>query len=202
MTLFDDFFRSIDIAKQRVLDIREEIMPVIVSLCTEIPLLSHIDTRRIRLFATQARTNSKHGFYAKIVPMRFPDGKPFRIRRTHTEEIPQIPGPDGDMLYLIYLYVPRFLEVTTEEKLLTLVHELYHISPECDGTIRKVGRGAHGHSREAFNNMLKPMVREYLHHHKPDELPILLKEKYSTIQKQYEICYPSLPMPKIHLQRV
>ncbi|MEI6521751.1 MAG: putative metallopeptidase [bacterium] len=202
MSLFDDFFRTKEPPKKQIIDVREEIMPVIVSLVKDIPLLSHIDTRRIRLYATQARTDSKHGSYAKIVPMRFPDGKPSRTKKTHTETIQQISGPDGDILYLIYLYVPRFLEVTLEEKMLTLIHELYHISPACDGTIRKVGRGAHGHSRESFNNMLKPIVREYLLHHKPEDITILLREKYSTIEKQYEITYPSLPMPKIRVHRL
>lgn len=201
MTLFDDFFKP-KASNKKVLNVRDEIMPVIESLCRDIPLLSHIDTRRIRLYATQTRVNSKHGYYAKIVPMRFPDGKPFRIKRTHTESIQQIVGPDGEILYLIYLYVPRFLEVPLEDKMLTLIHELYHISPNCDGTIRKVGRGTHGHSREAFNNMLKPLVKEYLHHHKTEEITILLREKYSDIQKQYEISFPSLPMPKIKVHRV
>jgi hypothetical protein len=201
MNLFDDFFRPKEVAK-KIVDVREEIMPIIISLCKDVPLLSHIDPRRIRLYATQARTNSKHGYYAKIVPMRFPDGKPSRTKKTHIETIQQIPGPDGDILYLIYLYVPRFLEVTLEEKMLTLIHELYHISPTCDGTIRKVGRGAHGHSRESFNNMLKPIVRQYLSQHTPESLPILLREKYSKIEKEYEISYPSLPMPKIKVQRL
>ena len=108
MSLFDDFFRTKEPPKKQIIDVREEIMPVIVSLVKDIPLLSHIDTRRIRLYATQARTDSKHGSYAKIVPMRFPDGKPSRTKKTHTETIQQISGPDGDILYLIYLYVPRF----------------------------------------------------------------------------------------------
>ncbi len=200
MSLFDDFF-SPKKTEKTILNIRDEIMPVLIDLCAKIPLLSHIDTKRIRLYATQTRTNSKHGYYAKIVPMRFPDGKPVRVKKTHSETIQQITSPDGDILYLIYLYVPRFLEVTLEEKILTLVHELYHINPKCDGTIRAVGRGAHGHSREAFNNMLKPMVREYLLHYRTDKLSILLTEKYSAIQKQYEISYPALPMPKITIER-
>ena len=45
------------------------------------------------------------------------------------------------------------------ERLLTLVHELYHISPRCDGDLRRFkGRNhAHGHSRKAYDAMLAPV---------------------------------------------
>ncbi len=68
------------------------------------------------------------------------------------------------MLYVIYFLVPRFLNLPLREKLITVFHELYHISPDFDGDIRRFpGRNyAHGSSRKKFNAFIGKLVESYL----------------------------------------
>jgi hypothetical protein len=60
--------------------------------------------------------------------------------------------------------LPRFLDQTFEEKLVTVFHELYHISPACDGDIRRFpGRNyAHGSSTRSYNALMGKLVDAYL----------------------------------------
>ena len=59
-----------------------------------------------------ARNTSLNGIYAKIVPMRFPDGSYVKIHHGKKYLLPQISTKDGDVLYLIYIYFPRFFFTT------------------------------------------------------------------------------------------
>jgi hypothetical protein len=69
-----------------------------------------------------------------------------------------------DILYVIYFLVPRFLNLPFREKLITIFHELYHISPEFDGDIRRFpGKNyAHGSSRKRYNALMASFVEGYL----------------------------------------
>jgi hypothetical protein len=69
-----------------------------------------------------------------------------------------------DILYVIYFLVPRFLNLPLREKLITIFHELYHISPEFDGDIRRFpGKNyAHGSSRKRYNALMASLVEDYL----------------------------------------
>lgn len=73
------------------------------------------------------------------------------------------------MLYVIAFCLPRFLDQPFEDKLITIFHELYHISPVFDGDLRRhPGRYAvHSHSKACYDTHMQDLVREYLHAH-PD----------------------------------
>jgi hypothetical protein len=66
--------------------------------------------------------------------------------------------------YLITWSLPRFLNQCFEEKFLALFHELYHISPSFDGSLRCLpgARAWHGRSRVAFHQQFLPRVEGYL----------------------------------------
>jgi predicted metallopeptidase len=68
------------------------------------------------------------------------------------------------MLYVIYFLVPRFLNLPFREKMITLFHELFHISPEFNGDIRRFpGRNyAHGGSTRKYNARMARLVDGYL----------------------------------------
>jgi hypothetical protein len=78
--------------------------------------------------------------------------------------MPTIRHRGEEMLYVIYFLVPRFLELPFREKLITVFHELYHISPACDGDIRRFpGRNyAHGSSTKRYNLLMGTLVDRYL----------------------------------------
>lgn len=178
------------------ISITDQVEAIIADLCARLPEFAHIDPARLLLCVTHCRTRSAGGTFAKIVPMRYPDGTPFTTVRGARYALPQIPTPSGDVLYLIYLYVPRFFEQPFERRLLTLIHELYHIAPAFDGTIRRHGARAHGHSRAAFNANLEPLVQRYLADAPPANLLAPLHYDLRTIARDCTLTGRSLAVPK------
>jgi putative metallopeptidase len=128
----------------------------------------HVDPGQLLVCVSSTRGGGVHGAYAKIHPLRFPGGATTtrlrRGRRHYTCTMPTITHQDREMLYLIYFLVPRFLNLPVREKLITIFHELYHISPAFDGDIRRFpGRNfAHGSSCKRYNLLMARFVDEYL----------------------------------------
>jgi hypothetical protein len=178
------------------LNITETLETVVTDLCGRLPELAHIDPRRLLLCAARARRRGPGGTYARIIPMRFADGTPFHTLRGQRYALPQIPTERGDVLYLIYLYVPRFFEQPLEGRVLTLIHELYHIAPDFDGTIRKFGTRAHGGSRATFNARLEPMVQSYLTACDTAATHDLLTADFAQLARQYTLVGRALTVPK------
>ena len=127
-------------------------------LCTYQPF-THIDPARLAVTFSQCKSNTKYGMYAKVVPMRFEGGAFEKLSKRYRWVWPRFRVAGVEKLYLVSFYLPRFLEIDAREKLATIVHELYHISPECDGDLRRFpGKNyAHGHSREAYDAALVPV---------------------------------------------
>lgn len=182
--------------KKTSLNLTEHLARIVGDICHRLPEFAHIDVRRVMFAASSTRSKALGGVYAKIAPMRFPDGTPLKVMHGAYYSLPQIPTPHGDILYIVYFYVPRFFEQSFERQVLTLVHELYHISPKFDGTIRKVGRGAHGASREGFNDALDPLVQRYLQAQPPEELLLVLRTDFSTLVRNYSLLVRRFPLPK------
>ena len=70
-----------------------------------------------------------------------------------------------EMLYILNFVLPRFhQEQDYHGKLATIIHELYHISPEFDGDIRRFpGKNyAHGQSREVYHAAMSRLTDQYL----------------------------------------
>jgi len=92
-----------------------------------------------------------------------------------------------EMLYALQLYLPRFCERTLEEKLTTLCHELYHISLEFDGYLRRLpGRTwQHGRSRKQYDELMRGMVAKYLAAGPPEELLDFLKLDFDGLRREH-----------------
>jgi hypothetical protein len=178
------------------LDLTRGLTAVITDICTRLPEFAHVDPHRLLVCLSRARRNSATGSYAKIVPMRFAGGLPYRTVGDHRYVLPQIPTPDGDVLYLIYVTIPRFFEQTYERRALALIHELYHIAQAFDGTIRRVGRGAHGASRAGYNAALEPLVATYLKAELPAEVLEVLRWDLKALAKTMTLVGRMLPLPK------
>ena len=133
-----------------------------------VPALAHLVPERILFALSRSRAQGCHGLYARIVPLRFAGGSlEWQRRRGRYQEIWRLsPLHYGgeEILYLIQVLVPRFFRLSRREKLATLFHELYHISPGCDGDLRRFpGRNyAHGHSRQAFQQQVESLLDTYL----------------------------------------
>jgi len=178
------------------INLTERLEVIIHDLCARIPEFAHINPRRLLVCVARTRSTRAAGAFAKIIPMRFPDGSPMRTVRDQLFSLPQIPTVDGDVLYLIYVYLPRFFQQPFERRLLTLVHELYHIAPAFDGTIRLFGTRAHGASREQFNDRLLPLIQYYLDTKPAEELLAILRDDLSTLSRQATLVGRTLSVPK------
>lgn len=66
--------------------------------------------------------------------------------------------------YLINLYIPLFFKLSLKEKLLTIFHELYHISPKFDGELRtfSCSQYQHGPSMNKYEYYMEYLLLKYL----------------------------------------
>ena len=134
-------------------------------LSSRLEELSHIDTRRVAIRFCQARRSTRHGLYASLTPMRFEGGKLVSRRRGRTWTVQRLYNDAGrEMLYLPSFYLPRFLARPFEEKLSTVVHELWHIGPAFDGDLRRhAGRCyAHGQSQKQYDARVRELAAKWL----------------------------------------
>ena len=138
---------------------------VVDDLVGTVPELRHVDTSRVLLSITQARQRSKHGVYASCVPLRFEGGSAETSQGKHRYRMPRLMRDGTEILYILYFMLPRFHEEQDyREKLATIIHELYHISPSFNGDIRRFpGKNfAHGTSRERYHQAMGVLADRYL----------------------------------------
>ena len=168
---------------------------------------SHIDPTKVLLCVSSTRGSGVHGTFAKIHPLRFPGGSRSREirrgRRVFTCTMPAVTHRDNEILYLIYFLVPRFLNLSLREKLVTVFHELYHISPDFDGDIRRFsGRNfAHGSSRKRYNKLMESLVDGYLQEKKSLDAFDFLAGDMDALRVKYQaIVGRRYPTPKLQVQ--
>ncbi len=155
------------------------------------PSFSHVRLQNI-LITISPSNGSSHGVVAKLRPMRFEGGS--RTRALHgTEYItPEITINGNTILYVLYFHLPRFLNHgKPDNKLATVLHELYHISPLFNGDIRRFeGKNyAHGNSRKIYDELINIYTDEYISSSTRPELRTFLKYKYSELRRKYGAIY-------------
>jgi predicted metallopeptidase len=170
------------------------------------PEFGHIDPTRVLVCVSSTRGGGVHGTYAKIHPLRFEDGTRSRIitrgLRRYVYEMPTISHRGVDMLYVVYFLVPRFLNLTFREKMITLFHELFHISPEFNGDIRRFpGKNyAHGSSTKRYNSNIARLVDSYLEKHESVSLTAFLEGDMAAVRERYKaIVGRKMTAPQIRL---
>jgi Putative phage metallopeptidase len=186
------------------LNLTSELERLISDIVGRTAEFGHIDPRRLLVCVSTTRGGGVHGTYAKIHPLRFAGGEKMKTvrrgRRTCTCTMPTVTHRGMEMLYVIYFLVPRFLNLSHREKLVTIFHELYHVSPDFDGDIRRFpGRNyAHGSSTKKYNAYMAKLVDAYLKG-RPEENPAgFLEGTMEEIRHRYRaIVGRKLPMPKL-----
>ena len=195
-----------------VVDFSARLRTLAVDMCSRVPELSHINTEKVLFCISRSRAAGTHGTYARIAPLRFAGGKTEYTRRRgrYIETFSQPPlYHDGrEILYLIHLMLPRFLRLSFEQKLSTILHELYHISERCDGDIRRfAGRNfAHGASRRHYNRRIDDLAMHY-QDSGPDRatLDFLHLTEEGWLRREYRLSGIIVPLPRarlIHRKRV
>ncbi len=136
---------------------------LVEDVVARVPDLGHIRVGDVAFSFSRARVES-HGQYAKIIPFRFEGGGDVKIHRKRRFQMPPVVVEGKLVLYAIYTCMPKFQNLPLEQKLLVLLHELYHISPAFNGDIRRFpGRNyAHGPSRQSYDAHVTTLVDRYL----------------------------------------
>ena len=152
-----------------------------------LPELGHIDLELVAIAFAQARVRSSYGTYATLTPMRFKAGSLYTTCQGQTYTVQRLVGPDGrERLYILTFYMPRFMDIDLLEKLTTIIHELWHISPRFDGDIRRFsGRYyAHSDSQDKYDAAMQHLARRWLDAKPPEALYGFLKYRFDELQNR------------------
>jgi len=181
---------------------------LVADIVGKVEELGHIDPSQVLLCVSSTRSGGVHGVYAKIHPLRFAGGarsmEVKRGRRSALLTMPTVVHRRIEMLYVIYFLAPRFFDLPKREKLITVFHELYHISPLFDGDIRRFpGRNfAHGSSRKRYNALMNSLVEKYLSLPGCSETTDFLGSDLESLRSRYKaIVGRKFPVPKVRIQR-
>lgn len=126
--------------------------------------LSHVQVPRILVAATLSRNGRSHGLQARVTPLRFRDGMLTRKRHGVTYQVQRFFQDENEFFYVMSFYLPRFLNQSFDDKFITVFHELFHISPRCDGDLRRHGGryDLHSHSQKHYDRHMADLARAYL----------------------------------------
>ncbi len=170
-------------------------------MVARLPELSHVDLGRVAISLCQTRRNVSHGLYAALTPLRFEAGarqKTLDGRRYGVEPVCDASG--REYLYILSFYLPRFLNTSLEEKLSTVLHELWHISPEFDGDLRRHdGRCfAHGPSQRDYDAQMDQLAQRWLALDPPAYLYEYLAEDFENLVAEHgAVVGAHWPTPKL-----
>ena len=170
-------------------------------ICSRFPELGHIDMSRVAICYSQARKRVRHGLHASLTPLRFENGATAGVRRGRRYTCQQLIGVSGqEMLYILRFYLPRFMDEDFEQKLSTVFHELWHISPDFDGDLRR-HRGRcymHTHSEAAYNAQMEQFAQDWLERRPPHEIYHFLEKNFDQLQVSHgRVVAVRIPQPKL-----
>ena len=173
-------------------------------LCADVtarlPEFEHVRMEQVAVTFAQARLRVPHGLQAKLTPMRFADGALTTTRGNRHWTVQRLFQGDREILYILTFYLPRFLDHSFREKMITVLHELYHISPNFNGDIRRLeGRcHVHSHSQKGYDEHMAELAERYLRLGPPRELYSFLRLNFRTLHARHGgVVGLRVPIPKL-----
>lgn len=174
------------------LDFTSRMALICHDMTQRVPELSHINMRFVAVGFCQTRKDVMHGMYASLTPLRFEDGSLTSIRRGRKWTVQRLYDKQGvEMLYILNFYMPRFLKQDFRRRLITTVHELWHISPKFDGDIRRLGGRCYVHSgsQKNFDAKAESLADEWLSQLPDQDICDFLHFSYEQIVENYGRLY-------------
>jgi hypothetical protein len=162
--------------------------------------LAHVRMPNVLVSFTLSRNRSRYGLQARVTPMRFQEGALTRRHGSIDYQVQRYFVDEQEMLYLLTFCLPRFLNQSFEEKMLTVFHELYHMSPAFDGDLRRhTGRYmVHSHSKKGYDSHMAELMKQYLAGHPHPEVFRFLRCGYRELWNRYRgIHAVMVPRPKL-----
>jgi hypothetical protein len=162
--------------------------------------LRHIHMPRVLVTFTPSRNRSRYGLQARLTPLRFRHGVLTRRHGASEYQVQRFIVDGREMLYVLTFCLPRFLDQSFEEKLVTVFHELYHVSPAFDGDLRRhPGRYAvHSRSKERYDRQMGELAKDYLDEHPEPETFAFLRPGYRELWDRHGgLVGTVVPRPKL-----
>jgi predicted metallopeptidase len=187
--------------EQPPFDYTSALTRVCADVCFRVPALNHIDMERVAVCYSQTRHSDPVGIFACVTPLRFKDGDLTKPTRCGEVTLHRYFGDSGiEYLYIIHFYIPRFIELRLPQKLETIVHELYHISPLFNGDLRRfAGRcSTHGSSQKKYDQIVQGFVDHWLKQNPPPQIWDFLRFSYKELISTYgKLVGKKINFPKI-----
>lgn len=173
-------------------------------LCVDIvqkcPPLAHVDPAQVLFTIIKARTSAKHGLQARVTPLRGPGGGLHVIEGKRTYHVQQYRVDGQEMLYLMTFCLPRFQNRTYAQKLVTVFHELYHLSEVFDGTTRSFGGryATHTANQKEYDAHVAQLAEQYLRQ-RPDRrcLAFLQLSFWQLCRRHGTVVGVHVPRPRL-----
>lgn len=172
-------------------------------IAKKVSIFSHIRASQILISCADARQRGVSGTWAQLYPMKYENGH-YSIRERVGGKIclyrtDRLSVGRREILYIMYFMMPRFQNLYFFQKLETIFHELYHVSPECDGRLRILHPRYvfHGPSAKLYDKRIRYWVQHYLSA-KPDKRRLeFLNYNLCELKKRYgEMNQIYIPEPK------
>jgi len=158
--------------------------------CRRYPQLGHIEMDRVVVSIAKCRSRSARGLYATISSLRFPNARSDKKTNGRVYRWPCVKKGGREALYLIKFYLPRFHDLSLDDKVTTILHELHHIHPKFNGEFRSFpGRNwAHGGSQRKYERMFECLKRDILKRSDPFET-LFLNCRFRTLLRRFGDVY-------------
>ena len=174
---------------------------LLADVAARLPELAHVAADRVAVAFSQIRKPVPYGLHATLTPMRFEGGHLITTRRGRRYRSQRLyNGAGREVLYILRFYLPRFQDAPFTEKLTTVLHELWHISPGFDGDLRRHGGRCyvHSHSQEAYDGRMRRLADRYLATAPPEELLAPLGWSFAELRRRYgRVCGAKISHPKL-----
>ncbi len=190
-------------------DITARVRDICGIVADQVAELRHVEIDRIGFSVSQTRRATPYGIFASLTPLRFAGGAQTQIRRGREVTVQRVVDQTGqELLYILTLYLPRFMDLDFEEKLTTLFHELWHISPQFNGDLRRhKGRCyAHTSSQAAFDAQMRNHSQRWLACGQDESQIGFLRLNFSQLSAEYGRVFGSkyarprlVPLPSTRL---
>ena len=176
--------------------VREVVSDIVATL----PDFDHVRLDEVLFSFDQARKHTEYGRYASCTGMRFQGGAETELRRGRLVGLQKTFHEGREILYAISVMLPRFhVEQDYRFRIDTLVHEVFHISPEFNGDYRRFAGGrAHGHSRVFYDSLVEKLTDRYFElSPKANSWDFLKLPLWSIHRRPGGVVGTKLPKPKI-----
>ena len=126
-----------------------------IDICKKVPQLQHIDPTRIAYSVAYSKKNARNGRVAAMIGCT---PKPGSLAERLGIKSQRLKTPSNKIaVYMMRIYFPCFFKESIDEKLDTLIHELWHIGEKFDGRLR-----ANGSHYAGFQDDVNTLIEEYI----------------------------------------